>query len=606
MKDKANAMSLVFTDRNMIPLEYTWASEDLFLSDADWEKDYEVTKTMAEKLSHFKGQLSQSAENLLAYLRAKDEIDLKYDWIFSYAERKNHEDTRNAHYQDYYNKALKLLSIINGAAAFSTPEILSIPEETLQEFYKKSDELKCYEKHVNEKRKRKVHILSEEEEKLLAATEGISNAPTNIMATFTNADLKFPSITDENGNTVPVTMSGYFAHMRCKDSRVRRDAFLSLHSRLDEFKNTSASIYNSHVNQMLFNSKARNYNSSLEHSLSKNDVPVDVYTNLIDAAKNNLHYMHKYISLRKKLLKLNEQHVYDLAVPLVQSIECKVPFEQAKENIMEALAPLGEDYQKILKEGFENRWIDVYENEGKFGGAYSSGNLPHPYVLLNYKDTLTDEFMLVHEMGHAIHTYLSSKYQPRVYSDYVIFVAEVASTCNEALLMDYLLRKSTDKMERANLINYFLEQFKGTLYRQVMLAEFELKTHEIAAQGKTLTADVLNELYYKLNCEYFGPDVIVDKEIAVEWSKIPHLYYDFYVYQYATGYSAAMALYRKILDEGQPAVDRYLKFLASGCSDSPIELLKLAGVDMTTPEPINDALQIFGKLIDELDELLSE
>lgn len=606
MSDINGGTANTIPERNNIPVEYKWASEDLYKSDSDWERDYEKVKEDAGKLIGYKGILSQSAQNLLSYLRDKDDLTVKYDRIFNYAERKTHEDTRNAHYQDYYNKAQILSSAINSFTAFSTPEILSIPDDVLVRFYEECSELQCYRHHIDEKRKRKAHILSEGEEKLLAQAQTISNSPTAIMATFTNADLKFPDIEDEHGKMVPMTLERYRAYTGNKSEKVRRNAFFSLHKVLGDYKNTSAAIYNAHVNQMLFNARARNYSSSIEYSLDNADVPLSVYTNLINAVKSNLHYMHKYVKLRKKLLKLDNQHIYDLSIPLVQNFECKVSYDEAKKDIVNALLPLGEEYQKVLKEGFENRWIDVYENEGKFGGAYSTGTYEHPYVLLNYKDSLMDEFILVHEMGHAIHSYFSNKYQPVVYSQYVNFVAEVASTCNEALLMEYLLNKSTDKMERANLINYFLEQFRGTFFRQAMLAEFEMRTHELVQQGTTLTADVLNSLYHQLNCEYFGDGVTVEQEIGVEWSKIPHLYYDFYVYQYATGYAAAMALSRRILEEGQPAVDRYISFLSGGCSDSPIELLKNAGIDMTTPEPVTEALQIFGKLIDELDSLLCD
>lgn len=606
MEQNAMIASAAVPTRDQIPTEYTWAVEDLYSGDSEWEEDLHKAEELVEEISRFQGRLCESSERLLEYLQCKDEIDMVYDRVFNYAERKTHEDTRDAHYQDYYNQALRLSSLIHSATAFSMPEILAITEERLQEFYQNNKELQTYEWHIAEQRKRKEHVLSEEGERLLAATEGMANAPTTIMATFTNADLRFPDVMGEDGNREPLTMGRYFSFMKSSDREVRKQAFTHLHSRLNEFKNTSASIFHAQANQLLFQAKARKYGSSLEHSLDEANVPVNVYTNLIETVRKNIHYMHKYIALRKKLLKLDSQHIYDLSIPLVQDYDRKVPYEQAKEDILEALAPLGEEYLAILREGFENRWVDVYENEGKFGGAYSTGTVEHPYVLLNYKETLTDEFILIHEMGHAIHSYLSNKHQPRVYSDYVVFVAEVASTCNEALLMDYLLKKSTDKRERAYLINYFLEQFKGTFFRQVMLAEFEMKAHELAGQGKTLTAEVLNNLYYQLNCDYYGSEVEVDKEIAIEWSKIPHFYYNFYVYQYATGYSAAMALHQKILNGGQTAVCNYIRFLSSGCSDTPIELLKSAGVDMTTPEPIEDALQMFGKLIDELDGLLSE
>lgn len=592
--------------RSALPPQYTWATEDLYPSDRAWLEDMEAAKTMAADIGKFSGTLAESAENLLAYLQSRDALTVKYDLIFNYAERKTHEDTRLALYQDFYNQAQGLSAIINSATAFAVPEILQIPQQTLDGFYAQCPDLCVYRRYIHEKRRRKAHILSEKEERLLAAAQTLANAPTTIMATFTNADLKYPDVIGEDGKPTPLTGSRYLGFLQSKDVNVRRDAFEKLNRTLARYENTSAAMYNAQANQLLFYAQAKNYGSSLERSLDEADVPVSVYHNLIDAVHGNLHHMHKYMALRKKLLKLQEQHSYDLSVPLVPQAECKVPYEQAKQDVLEAVAPLGKQYQDIMRQGFENRWIDVYENEGKFGGAYSAGANIHPFVMLNYKDTLKDEFILAHEMGHAIHSYLSYKHQPVVYSEYAIFVAEVASTCNEALLMEYLLGKTQDKLERASLINYFLEQFRGTLFRQAMLAEFELRSHELVQQGSTLTAQSLNSLYYDLNRAYYGPEVVLDPEVAVEWSKIPHFYYNFYVYQYATGYSAAMALSRKILDEGQSAVEKYLQFLSGGSSASPIDLLKIAGVDMTTPEPINAALQVFGKLIDELDALLAE
>lgn len=593
-------------DRSAVLPQYTWATEDLYPSDQAWRDDMETAKAMASDILRFGGTLAASADNLLAYLQSRDALNTKFDLIFNYAERKTHEDTRVARYQDFYNQAQSLSATINSATAFSIPEILEIPEETLNGFYEQCPKLCQYARYINEKRRRKAHILSEGEERLLAAAQTMANAPTTIMATFTNADLKYPDVIAEDGNPVPLTGSRYLGFLQSKDANVRRDAFLKLNRTLAAYQNTSAAMYNAQANQLLFYAQAKNYTSSLERSLDEADVPVNVYYNLIEAVHNNLHHMHRYMALRKKLLKLDSQHSYDLSVPLVQQVECKVSYEQAKKDVLEAVAPLGKDYQDIMRHGFENRWIDVYENAGKFGGAYSSGANIHPFVMLNYKDTLKDEFILAHEMGHAIHSYLSYKHQPVIYSEYAIFVAEVASTCNEALLMEYLLGKTQDKLERANLINYFLEQFKGTLFRQTMLAEFEMRSHEMVQQGSTLTAQSLNDLYYDLNRAYYGPEIVLDPEVGVEWSKIPHFYYNFYVYQYATGYSAAMALSKKILDEGQSAVEKYLKFLSGGCSASPIDLLKIAGVDMTTPEPINAALQVFGKLIDELDALLAD
>lgn len=592
--------------RSEVEKQYTWATEDLYANDEAWKSDFELAKNMIEDITKYKGKLGESSNMLLAYLKASDELSLKFDRIFNYAQRKFDEDTKNTNYQDLSNQIMSLAVNYGSATSFETPEIIAISDETLNKFYEENEALRLYERHLNEKRRKKEHILSENEEKLLAAAEDLASAPSTIMSMFRNADLEFPDIIGEDGKPTKLTAGTYVSLLESKDARVRRDAFMTLYNTLDKFKNTAASSYYAQVKQLMFYAKARKYNSTLERALDNTDVPVAVYKNLIKAVHDNMHYMHKYVSLRKKLLNVNELHMYDLYTPVVQSSEDKITFEEAKRNIMEAVAPLGKEYQAILKEGFENRWIDVYENEGKRSGAYSAGAKVHPYVLLNHTDNLSGEFTLAHEMGHAIHSYLSNKTQPNVYSNYRIFVAEVASTCNEALLMEYLLNKTTDKLERANLINYFLEQFRGTLFRQTMFAEFEMLTHAMAEEGKTLTAEALSKLYYDLNVKYFGDDIVVDKEIEIEWARIPHFYYNFYVYQYATGYSAAMALSRKILDEGEPAVKNYIKFLSSGSSASPIDLLKIAGVDMTTPEPINSALSVFGKLIDELDNLLSE
>lgn len=592
--------------RSEVELKNTWATEDLYINDNAWHDDLNLAKKMIEDIAKYKGKLSESSNILLRYLKETDELNLKFDNIYNYAERKFDEDTKNTIYQDLANQIMSLAVTYGSATAFETPEIIAIPDEILNKFYNENEDLRLYERHLNEKRRKRDHILSEKEEILLAAAEDLSSAPSSIMSMFRNADLEFPDIIGEDGKPTKLTAGTFISYLESKDARVRKDAFMTLYQTLEKFKNTAASSYYAEVKQLMYYANARKYNSTLERALDNTDVPVAVYKNLIKAVHDNMHYMHKYVSLRKKLLKLDELHMYDLYTPVVQNSEDKITFEEAKINVMEAVAPLGKEYQSILKEGFENRWIDVYENEGKRSGAYSAGAKIHPFILLNHTDNLSGEFTLAHEMGHAIHSYLSNKTQPTVYSDYRIFVAEVASTCNEALLMEYLLGKTKEKLERANLINYFLEQFRGTLFRQTMFAEFEMLTHEMAEEGKSLTADALSNLYYDLNVKYFGDDIVVDKENAIEWARIPHFYYNFYVYQYATGYSAAMALSRKILDEGEPAVKNYLKFLGSGSSASPIDLLKIAGVDMTTPEPINEALSIFGKLIDELDSLLSE
>ena len=427
-----------------------------------------------------------------------------------------------------------------------------------------------------------------------------------MFSAFTDADLKFPDAVDGKGNKRPLSQSTYITYQESEDRVLRKSAYENLYGTLNDFRNTAASVLNAQGKQLKFFADARKYPSTLDAALDQNNVPTSVYLNLIEAVHENMDKMHRYVRLRKKLLGVDELHFYDVYTQLVPGVDQKIPFEQAKQTVYDALAPLGDRYRKILKEGFDNRWIDVYENEGKRSGAYSAGTAVHPYVLLNYTGTLDSQFTLAHEMGHALHSYLSNATQNPIDSHYVIFVAEVASTCNEALLMQYLLERTTDKKERAYLINHFLEQFRGTLYRQTMFAEFELNIGRMIGQGQTLTADTLCAEYRRLNELYFGPDMVVDDQIAMEWARIPHFYYDYYVFQYATGYSAAIALSRRILSGGEDAVEDYLHFLSGGCSKSPIELLKGAGVDMTGPEPVKQALELFDQLLDEMEALVEE
>ncbi len=467
-------------------------------------------------------------------------------------------------------------------------------------------DLSLYEFYFKNILRRKPHVLTAEGEALLADAGEMAISPDNIYSKFNNADIKFPEIEDENGELVRITHGRFIQLLESEDRRVRREAFNGLYSTYEGFKNTLAATFSSNLKQEFFFTKARNFNSNLEKALNDSNVPVDVYTNLIEAVHDNMGLMHRYVSLRKKLLGVDELHMYDLYAPLVQDVKMDLPFEEAKKIVAEGLVPLGEEYQKILHEGFNNRWIDVYENENKRSGAYSWGAYGvHPYVLLNYNGSLDNVFTLAHEMGHAIHSYYSDKVQPYVYAAYKIFVAEVASTCNESLLINHMLKNTDDKIEKAYLINHFLDKFKGTLYRQTMFAEFEMITHKMAEEGQSLTADTLCKIYHDLNVAYYGDDIVVDPEIDMEWARIPHFYDAFYVYQYATGYSAAIALSRRILQEGKPAVDDYMRFLSSGGSNYPIELLKEAGVDMNTKEPVNQALKLFEELLDQMEELMA-
>ena len=592
--------------RSEVPEQFKWALEDIYATDENWAEDLQKLKAMPERIAAFKGRLSESADTLYDFMQLSDEISVLCDSLGNYAQRRSDEDTANAKYQGFLGQLMNAYVAVNSAGSFETPEIISIEEDKLQKFYEDKPELKLYKRALDKLRRKKAHILSEAEEKILALTGEMGQSPENIYSMFSDADLRFPDAVDKDGKAHQVTHGSYIPLVQSDDRVLRKSAFESMYGTFDKFRNTCAATLSAQIKAVNFYAKARRYDSSLEAALDGTEVPVSVYKNLIEAVHYNMHYMYDYVALRKKLLGVDELHFYDLYTPVVPDADMKITFEEAKETVLKALAPMGEDYLAILKEGFENRWIDVYENEGKTSGAYSAGARVHPYVLLNHKDTLNCMFTLAHEMGHAIHSYLSNKNQPVVYSDYVIFVAEVASTCNEALLMQYLLKNTEDKKQRAYLINYFLEQFRTTLYRQTMFAEFELKINEMVAAGESLTAEGLNELYGELNKLYFGDGIVLDGEIKLEWARIPHFYYDYYVYQYATGYSAAIALSQRILKYGEPAVKDYIGFLKGGCSTDPISLLKGAGVDMATTQPINEALAMFGELVKEMEEAMAE
>ena len=589
-----------------IPVEDTWRLEDLYATDEAWEQELETLNADRDYLAAFAGQLGASAEKLYDYLVRMEQVNAKAELLANYCMRKSDEDTRVAKYQAMSGKFMNVIVALGAACSFETPEILAIPDDVLEGFYAEKPELERYRRYLTGARRRKEHILSPAEEKLLAAAGEMSGAPSDIYGSFADADIKFPDAVDSQGKKHPLTQGTFVPYESGDDRVLRKSAYENLYHTFAGFKNTAAGLLNAQGKQLKFFADARKYPSTLEAALDRTEVPTSVYLNLIEAVHQNMDKMHRYVRLRKKLLGVDELHFYDVYTSLLPGVDKKIPFAEAKQTVYDSLAPLGEEYRAILKEGFENRWIDVYENEGKRGGAYSAGAAVHPYVLLNYSGTLDSQFTLAHEMGHALHSYYSNKHQNPIDADYVIFVAEVASTCNEALLMEYLLSKTTDKKERAYLINHFLEQFKGTLYRQSMFAEFELILGRLIGEGKTLTADLLCDEYKKLNELYFGPDMVVDDEIAMEWARIPHFYYNYYVFQYATGYSAAIALSRKILKEGQSAVKDYLGFLSGGCSKSPIDLLKGAGVDMTSPEPVNQALELFGELLDEMEELTKD
>lgn len=593
-------------ERSEIAPEDKWAIEDLYPSDEAWEAELKKLAEDQDALAAFAGKLGSSAETLYKYLHMSEEVNVRASRLGNYCMRKADEDTRNTTYQAMSGRFMSVAVALGAACSFDTPEIMAISDETLEGFYAACPDLNRYRRFLTDLRRRKAHTLSAAEEKLLAAAGEMAQAPDTIFGAMGDADLKFPDAVDAEGKKHPLTQGTFVMLEMSPDRVLRKSAYENLYGTLANFKNTSAAILNAQNKQLKFFSDARKYHDAREASLDATNVPVSVYDNLIEAVHQNFDKMHRYVRLRKKLLGVDELHFYDVYTNLVPDVDKKISFSDAKQTVYDALYPLGERYRAILKEGLENRWIDVYENQGKRGGAYSAGADVHPYVLLNYNGTLDSQFTLAHEMGHALHSYLSNHTQNPIDADYVIFVAEVASTCNEALLMEYLLGKTKDKKDRIYLLNHFLEQFKSTLYRQTMFAEFERNIGVLTAQGQTLTAEVLCAEYKRLNEMYFGPDMVVDDQIAMEWARIPHFYYNYYVFQYATGYAAAIALSRRILDEGEKAVNDYLGFLSGGCSKSPIDLLKGAGVDMTSPEPVNQALQLFGKLLDEMEELTRE
>ena len=592
--------------RDQIPQEDTWALEDLYPSDESWEQALSALTARQAEAAAFAGKLGESGETLCAFLHLVEDVDGQSELLANYAMRKADQDTRNATYQAMVGKLMGVLTAVGAAFSFATPEIMAIPEEALEGFYKAAPGLERYRRYLNNERRRKAHTLSAAEERLLAAAGEMANAPETVFGAFLNADMRYPDAMDSEGKPHALSQSTFVPLEESSDRALRKSAYENLYNTLGGMRNTAAGLLDAQNKQQKFFATARKYGSAREAAMDRTNVPVSVYDNLIEAVHRNMDKMHRYVRLRKKLLGVEELHFYDVYTPLLKDEPAKIPFAQAKQTVYDALYPLGDGYRAILKEGFENRWIDVYENQGKRGGAYSAGTKVHPFVLLNYSGSLDSQFTLAHEMGHALHSYLSNKHQNQIDSDYVIFVAEVASTCNEALLMEYLLKKTTDKKERVFLINHFLDQFKGTIYRQTMFAEFEKFMGAAVDAGQTLTADMLCAEYARLCKLYYGEDMVVDDQIAMEWARIPHFYYNYYVFQYATGYSAAIALSRRILREGESAVKDYLGFLSGGCSKSPIDLLKGAGVDMTSPAPVNDALQLFGELLDEMESLMAE
>ena len=587
-----------------IPEQYTWDLTTVYPTDEAFLAALEQAKAYPAQCAAWQGKATASAENLLAYLQLMDKIDVELIHLDNYAERKKDQDTRVSKYQDFASQVMTLYVAISSANAWFTPELLTLTDEQIDGYYAACPALELYRRLLDKELHRRAHTLTPGEEALLASAGEMSQQPDNIFSMLNDADMVFPDAVDSKGEHHAVTHGSFIPLLNSTDRVLRKSAFEALYSVYRQFRNTSAAVLAAQTKQLKFFADARKYPSTLDCALDATEVPVEVYTNLINAVHRNMPAMHKYTRLRRKLLGVDELHFYDLYAPMVGDVEMHFTYEEACDLILKALEPMGEEYCAIVKRGLSERWIDVYENPGKRSGAYSSGGFEmNPFILLNFHGTLDDVFTLIHEMGHSMHTYLSCHNQPACYSNYVIFVAEVASTCNEALLMQYLLQHTEDKRQRAYLINHFLEQFRTTLYRQTMFAEFELKINQMTERGEGLTADALCEIYRQLNADYFGADIVLDDEISLEWARIPHFFYNYYVYQYSTGYTAAIALSERILKGGQPAVEDYLNFLKGGNSKPPIDLLRGAGVDMATAQPIDEALQLFDRLIDEMDEL---
>jgi oligoendopeptidase F len=593
--------------RNEISPEDTWRLEDIFPSDDEWNKEYSEVQKLIPDAGKYQGRLGESAETLYAALQFQDHLLSRLGKLYTYAHMRYDQDTTNSFYQGMDDRIKNLYSEAASALAYIVPELLAEDEEKIAGFLKDKTELQLYKHSLEEINLQRPHVLSAEQESLLAQASEVLGASSNTFGMLNNADLEFPSIKDENGEEVEITHGRFIRFLESDEQRVRHDAFKAVYETYGKFRNTFASTLSGNVKKDNFNAKIRNYDSARHAALSADNIPESVYENLVNTINDNLHLLHRYVKLRKKVLGVKELHMYDLYTPLVKEVKMEIPYNEAKDLILKGLKPLGEDYLNILKEGFENRWVDVHENKGKRSGAYSSGTYgTNPYILMNWQDNVNNLFTLAHEFGHSVHSYYTRKYQPYPYGNYSIFVAEVASTCNEALLNDYLLKTIDDDKKRLYLLNHYLEGFRGTVFRQTMFAEFEHLIHQKAQNNEALTADSLTKEYYELNKKYFGDeDIVIDEEIGLEWSRIPHFYYNYYVYQYATGFSAATALSKQILQEGQPAVDRYIEFLKSGSSDYPIEVLKKAGVDMTSSKPIEDACKVFEEKLNEMENLLS-
>ncbi|MEI3611069.1 oligoendopeptidase F [Pseudogracilibacillus sp. SO30301A] len=591
--------------REEVPVELTWDLATIFETDEKWEAEFETLNKEIPKIKDFQGTLSESADNLYNMFRFQDEISERLGKLYTYSNMKYDEDTTNAFYQAMNQKAESILTLASSNMSYIVPEILKIDETKIKDFLNEKKELNDYKKTLDEIIRQKEHILSEKEEVLLSEASEALQTPSQTFGMLNNADLKFPLIINENGEEVELTHGRYLRFLESKDRDVRKAAFEAMYDTFGSFKNTFATTLNGNVKKDNFYAKVRNYRSARHSALDTNNIPETVYDNLVEAVNEKLPLLHRYTELRKKVLGLDDLHMYDLYVPLVEGVDMKITYDEAQDYVLKSLAPLGEEYTNIIKEGFESRWIDVVENKGKRSGAYSSGSYgTNPFILLNWQDKVNDLYTLTHELGHSLHSYYTRKNQPYRYGNYSIFVAEVASTCNEALLNEYLLKSLDDEIQRLYILNHFLEGFRGTVFRQTMFAEFEHDIHVRSQNGEPLTADSFTEIYYNLNKKYFGKHVNVDEQIGLEWARIPHFYYNYYVYQYATGYSAATSLASQIMSEKDAAVERYINYLKAGSSDFPIEVLKKAGVDMTSKQPILEALDVFEEKLNEFEKLI--
>jgi len=591
--------------RDQIESKYKWNIEAMYPDESQWEEDYKKAEKLGDEFLSFAGSLSESPEKMLEAFRSKDEIWQTVEKVYVYARMKSDEDTRIAKYLSMMDKSQALVARTAAKLSFFTPELLEISEEKLLDFVSKSEGLKLYEHVIRQILRQKAHVLSKAEEKIIAKFSQLTSATNDIFNMINNADIKFGTIEDEEGDSVEVTHGRYIRFMESPVRRVRKDAFERLYAAYEAQKNTLAATYNYNTKTDVVTSNIRKYSSSLEAALQGDNIKTEVYDNLIDVVNRSLPLIHRYVDLRKNALKLDEVHMYDLYAPLAENPMDEIKYEDALGMVEKGLAPLGDDYIRNMKMGFESGWIDVFENEGKRSGAYSFGSYDSmPYILLNYNGRLKDVFTIAHEVGHSMHSYYTRKTQPFIYGGHSIFTAEVASTVNENLLMRDLLEKEDDPKVRKYLLNIYIEDFRATLFRQTMFAEFEKITHEAVEAGEVLTAEWLCDNYLDLNKKYFGKNMVYDPQIKMEWARIPHFYNAFYVYKYATGYSAAIALTEKILSEGESARNSYIEFLKSGESDDPIPLLKEAGVDMSRPDPIEKAMLVFEELLDELERLL--